>query len=45
VITHVAPWDDPHAALATASRIFAGPSTLTHPGAVYDLSPARESAG
>jgi ribonuclease BN (tRNA processing enzyme) len=45
VITHVAPWDDADAAIATASRIFAGPSTLTHPGAVYDLSSARESAG
>jgi ribonuclease BN (tRNA processing enzyme) len=45
VITHVAPWDDPLTALATASRVFAGPATLTHPGAVYDLSASRSTAG
>ena len=45
VITHVAPWDDPVTALATASRTFGGPVTLTHPGAVYDLSAAHDVAG
>ena len=45
VITHVAPWDDPQTAIATASRNFAGPATLTHPGAVYDLSATDKSAG
>lgn len=37
VVTHVAPWDDPLAALAAASAIFVGPVTLARPGAVYDL--------
>jgi ribonuclease BN (tRNA processing enzyme) len=37
VVTHVAPWDDPLAALAAASALFVGPTTLARPGAVYDL--------
>jgi ribonuclease BN (tRNA processing enzyme) len=45
VITHVAPWDEPMSALATASRIYRGPATLTHPGAVYDLSASRSNPG
>jgi ribonuclease BN (tRNA processing enzyme) len=45
VITHVAPWDDPVSALATASRIYEGPATLTHPGAVYDLSASPSTPG
>jgi ribonuclease BN (tRNA processing enzyme) len=45
VITHVAPWDDRRAALATASGIFGGTMALAHPGAVYDLSGRPSSAG
>jgi ribonuclease BN (tRNA processing enzyme) len=37
VVTHIAPWNDRAEALAAASRVFAGPTTLAAPGAVYDL--------
>jgi ribonuclease BN (tRNA processing enzyme) len=37
VITHVAPWDEPLTALAIASDIFGGTTSLAYPGAVYEV--------
>jgi ribonuclease BN (tRNA processing enzyme) len=35
VLTHIAPWDDPGAALAAARAIYPGPTHLATPGAVH----------